>query len=146
MVASSLIGAALQLSPEWGGPTFPFAAKVFLNILGSTVVWVAVTFATPPTEMEHLAEFYRRVRPPGWWRPVREAIGGPARADTSGLRLGLWLWALGTAFVYAAMFALGKLVLLEWVWGILFTAVAALTGWALLTRLTRARVARLLGG
>ncbi|HEY7471491.1 MAG TPA: sodium:solute symporter family protein [Gemmatimonadota bacterium] len=145
MVASSLIGAALQLSPEWGGPTFPFAAKVFLNILGSTAAWVAVTFATPPTSMDHLAEFYRRVRPPGWWRPVREATGGPARADTSGLRQGLALWVLGTAFVYTAMFGLGKLVLLEWGWGILFTAAAVLTGWALLRRLTRAKVARMLG-
>lgn len=146
MVASSVIGAALQLSPDWGGPTFPFAAKVFLNILGSTIVWITVTYATPATSMERLVEFYRRVRPPGWWGPVREAIGQPPRANTAGLRRGLWLWALGTAFIYTAMFGAGKLLLLEWGWGLLFTVVAVVTGWTLLRQLTRERVAKLLGG
>ena len=146
MVASSLIGAALQLSPEWGGPTFPFAAKVFLNLIGSTAVWIAVTYATPPTSMERLVEFYRRVRPPGWWGPVREAIGQPPRARTEGLRRGLALWALGTTFIYAAMFAVGKLLLLEWGWGAGLGLVAVVTGWALLRQLTRERVAKLLGG
>ena len=146
MVASSLIGAALQLSPEWDGPTFPFAAKVFLNLIGSTAVWIAVTYATPPTSMERLVEFYRRVRPPGWWGPVREAIGQPPRARTEGLRRGLALWALGTTFIYAAMFAVGKLLLLELGWGIGLGVVAVVTGGALLRQLTRERVAKLLGG
>ena len=146
MVASSLIGAALQLAPEWGGPTFPFAAKVFLNLIGSTAVWIAVTYATPPTSMERLAEFYQRVRPPGWWGPVREAIGQPPRARTEGLRRGLALWALGTTFIYASMFAVGKLLLLEWGWGVGLGLVAVVTGWALLRQLTRERVGLLLGG
>jgi Na+/proline symporter len=146
MVASSLIGAALQLSPRWGGPAFPFAAGVFLNIVGSTIVWVVVTLGTPPTSMDHLVEFYRRVRPPGWWGPVRAAAGATGRAHTAELRQGLALWALGTAFIYTSMFALGKLVLLEWGWGLLFTAGALVTGWSLMRRLTRERVARLLGG
>jgi len=145
MVASSLIGAALQLSPEWGGPSFPFAAKVFLNLVGSTVAWVSVTFATPPTSTEQLTEFYRRVRPPGWWGPVREAIGEAPRARTEGLRHGLKLWALGTAFIYAALFGSGKLLLMEWGWGLAFAGLAVVTGWALLRQLTRERVARLLG-
>ncbi len=145
MVASSVLGALLQLSPEWGGPAFPFASKVFLNILGSTAVWIAVTYATPPASMERLTEFYRRVRPPGWWGPVREAVGELPRARSAGLRRGLWLWLLGTVFIYAAMFGAGKLLLLEWGWGLTFAAVAVVTGWALLRQLTRERVARLLG-
>jgi hypothetical protein len=62
------------------------------------------------------------------------------------LRRGLWLWALGTVFIYAAMFGTGKLLLLEWGWGFLFAAVAIVTGWTLVSQLTRERVARLLGG
>ena len=146
MVASSAIGVALELSPQWGGPAFPFAAKVFLNLVGSTVVWVGVTFATRPVSMERLAAFYRKVRPPGWWDPVREAIGeeaGPARAGR--LRRGLALWGLAVAFIYAALFGSGKLLMLEWGWGIAFSLVAVATGWALARRLTRERVARLLG-
>src|SRR5688572_1839970 len=146
MVASSLIGAALQFSPQWGGPAFPFAAGVFLNIVGSTIVWVTVTLATQATSMDHLVEFYRRVRPPGWWGPVRVAAGSTGRAHTAELRQGLALWALGTVFIYAAMFGTGKLLLLEWGWGFAFAAVAVVTGWALARQLTRERVARLLAG
>jgi Na+/proline symporter len=146
MVASSVLGAALQLSPDWGGPAFPFAARVFLNILGSTAVWIAVTYATPPADMDRLKEFYRRVRPPGWWGPVREAVGELPGARSAALRRGLWLWLLGTVFIYAAMLGTGKLVLLEWGWGLAFSMVAVVTGWALLRQLTRERVARLLGG
>lgn len=146
MLASSLIGAALELSPQWGGPTFPFASKVFVNLVGSTIVWVTATYATPATSMERLVDFYRRVRPPGWWGPVREAAGEAPRARTEGLRRGLALWALGVAFIYSALFGSGKLLLGEWAWGLGFAAVAAVTGRALLQRLTRERVARLLGG
>jgi Na+/proline symporter len=145
MVASSVIGAALEMSPRWGGPEFPFAAKVVINIVGSTVVWVAVTRLTPPTPMEKLMEFYRRVRPPGWWGPVREALGEARSPGRERLRQGLRLWLLGVVFIYAALFGLGKLVLLEWDWGVAFTALAIGSGWGLARSLTRERVVRLLG-
>jgi hypothetical protein len=53
---------------------------------------------------------------------------------------------LGTTFIYTAMFAVGKLLLLEWGWGIGLGAVAVVTGWTLLRQLTRERVAKLLAG
>jgi Na+/proline symporter len=143
MVASSVLGAVLELSPQWGGPEFSFAAKIFLNIAGSTVVWVAVTFLTPPVAMERLGEFYRRVRPPGWWGPVRAATGAPA-PRTGGLREGVLLWTLGVVFIYAALFGSGKLLLLDWAWGVAFSAIAVVAGVSLFRRLTRERVARLL--
>ena len=145
MVASSVIGALLEMSPRWGGPEFPFAAKIVINVLGSTVVWVAVTWLTPPTPMEKLAEFYRRVRPPGWWGPVREALGEARSPGRERLRQGLRLWLLGVVFIYAALFGLGKLVLLEWGWGVAFAVLAIASGGGLARSLTRERVARLLG-
>ena len=145
MIVSSAIGAALELSPTWGGPTFSFAAKIVLNILGSTGVWVAVTYMTPPVAMEKLTEFYRRVRPPGWWGPVRDALGEAPAARTRGLREGLVLWVLGVVFIYAALFGSGKLLLLDWAWGAAFSSIAVVSGWSLFRRLTRERVARLLG-
>jgi SSS family solute:Na+ symporter len=147
MIASSVIGALMGMSPQWGGPTFPFASQVLINLVGSTIVWVAVTFLTPPPSMEKLVEFYQRVRPPGWWGPVREVIGEAqvSAARTARLKQGLWLWLLGVVFIYAALFGSGKLLLLEWGWGLFFTAVALLSGWALARQLTREKVAELLG-
>nr|MBA3585113.1 hypothetical protein [Gemmatimonadota bacterium] len=148
MIASSAIGFLLGMSPRWGGPTFPFAAQVMINLVGSTVLWVAVTVLTPAPAMAKLVEFYRRVRPPGWWGPVREAIGDEAQAPaarTARLKQGLWLWFLGVVFIYAALFGSGKLLLLEWGWGFFFAALAILSGWALARQLTRERVEQLLG-
>ncbi|MFN2382808.1 MAG: sodium:solute symporter family protein [Gemmatimonadota bacterium] len=145
MIASSVLGALLELSPRWGGPTFPFAAKLLLNIGGSTIVWVTVMYLTPPVPLAKLTEFYRRVRPPGWWGPVRSAISEAPGARTAGLRQGILLWFLGAVFIYAALFGLGKLLLLEWMWGVVFSVVAVASGWALARQLTRDRLARLFG-
>lgn len=142
MIASAGIGFALGMSPTWGGPAFPFAAKVTLNLIGSTIVWVGVTFLTPPVAMEKLIDFYRRVRPPGWWGPVR-AVAGDVTPSTGGLRHGVKMWALSVVFVYAALFGSGKLLLLEWEWGLAFAAIAIVTGWILLRQLARARLAAL---
>jgi hypothetical protein len=57
---------------------------------------------------------------------------------------GLRLWLLGVVFIYAALFGLGKLVLLEWGLGVGFTVLAIASGWGLARSLTRERVARLL--
>jgi hypothetical protein len=94
--------------------------------------------------MPRLVEFYRRVRPPGRWGPVREALGGEAGA-AAGIGGALLLWAVGTTFVYAALFGTGKLLLGETATGSALLALAALTGGWLWRNLTRERVARLLG-
>jgi Na+/proline symporter len=40
----------------------------------SVVVTVVVSLMTPPTEIETLKVFYRKVQPAGAWRPAREAV------------------------------------------------------------------------
>jgi solute:Na+ symporter, SSS family len=44
---------------------------VFLTI--SVVASVGASLLTPPTEMQTLVDFYRRIRPPGFWGPVKKA-------------------------------------------------------------------------
>jgi Na+/proline symporter len=144
MAASSSLTLLLRGAPMLGGPTLTFPQVVLLNVLGSTLAWVAVTFLTRPTPMPRLAEFYRRVRPPGWWGPVRAALGdeaGPA-TESGGALL---LWAVGTTFVYAALFGTGKVLLGESAIGAALLALAAATGAWLWRNLSRERVARLLG-
>ena len=41
-----------------------------------TILWILVTLATKPDDMELLKAFYRRARPLGFWGPVRKACGG----------------------------------------------------------------------
>jgi solute:Na+ symporter, SSS family len=67
--------------PQLLGPLFPgIAPDIFplysfpLLLLLSTAGCVIGTLLTPADDMEQLKEFYRRVRPWGFWGPVREAV------------------------------------------------------------------------
>jgi len=59
-------------------------------VLGTALVWVPATLCTPPVDRATLAQFYQRVRPPGWWGSLaREAPERPRW----GLSLLQWLTA-----------------------------------------------------
>jgi solute:Na+ symporter, SSS family len=51
-------------------PLYSFPLLLLLSAVGC----VAVTLLTPSDDMTMLKAFYRRVRPWGWWGPVREAV------------------------------------------------------------------------
>jgi SSS family solute:Na+ symporter len=77
-------------------------------VVMTAIVWLPVTFLTKPVDLERLQEFYRRVRPPAFgWGPIAEVTGVKASEDT---RLVLVLWAVGIAFIYAATFGIGQLL------------------------------------
>ncbi len=143
MLASSVLTVLLKSSAAWGGPTFHFPQVVLLNVLGSFVVWLAVTLLTPPTPMAKLVAFYRKVRPPGWWGPVRAELGAEAGPPLD-LRRQVLLWVVATVFVYAALFGAGNLLLREYLAGAALAAVAVAAGAFLWRDLSRQRVAKLL--
>ena len=61
------------LFPEIAPDVFPlysFPVLLLLSIAGCLIG----TFLTPPDDMKTLMNFYRRVRPWGFWGPVREAV------------------------------------------------------------------------
>jgi solute:Na+ symporter, SSS family len=98
---------------------------VLLTTIGvTTIVWVAVTYCTPPVEASVLAAFYERVRPagPGWAR-VRRASALPPSPDS--ISLALAGWVLGLASVYGALFAAGAFVYGRSNEGIVWSVVAA---------------------
>jgi solute:Na+ symporter, SSS family len=98
---------------------FFFAAKLgyaidtttmlLATIATTTIVWIAVTYLTPPVDAHVLARFYTRVRPagPGWERIRREHA---LAASPDSLSLALVGWVLGLASVYGALFATGAFV------------------------------------
>jgi SSS family solute:Na+ symporter len=144
MLASAVLTFSLRGSPLLGGPTFSFAQVVLINVLASVAIWVGVTLLTAPTPMPRLVEFYRKVRPPGWWGPVRAELGEDAGAAREFGRA-LVMWIVSTVFVYAALFGTGKLLLQSYVAGTLLALLAVATGAYLWANLTREKVARLLG-
>ncbi len=84
-----------------------FAYLLLWTTAATTIVWVAVTYATSAEPPDRLRAFYRRVKPggPGW-----TAIEPDATRDAA-IGSGLFQWLLGCLVVYLGLFGIGGLVL-----------------------------------
>jgi Na+/proline symporter len=123
MLASFVVSIAFFVAAKLGHSAD--ATVVLLTTIGvTTIVWIVVTFCTPPVERSVLVEFYARVRPagPGWERIRREnGLGG----SPDSMPLALAGWVLGLASVYGALFATGGFVYGRPVQGAVWSAVTA---------------------
>lgn len=134
-MATSL--AVSQLIQNWnkftGGEAFSgsepvvFAKTALTTTLATTVVWVIVTYLTPPEPQELLEKFYRQVRPyaPGWGRIAARCGDVPPTRD---LAANVRAWILGCVLVYATLFGTGNLLLGKLGGGIALLAVAGVSG------------------
>ncbi len=106
MASSFIVAGAFFAAGRSGSPVASHLA-LLITVGVTTVVWVATTLLTSPTERATLLAFYRRVRPAGpGWRAIRAEAGLPPSPDS--LPHNLLGWVLGCAFVYAALFGIGS--------------------------------------
>ncbi len=99
---------------------------VLLTTIGiTTIVWLSVTYLTPPVTASVLAAFYAKVRPagPGWARIRRECALPPSPDSIS---LALAGWVLGVASIYGALFAAGAFLYGRPTQGIFWAIIAAI--------------------
>ena len=101
-----------------------FALNLIITTSVTTVVWLVVTFATPPEPGEKLRAFYTKVRPagPGWGRIAAETGLTPPRGELARNFAG---WLLGIALVYSIMFGTGALLFRQPEKLILFSVITA---------------------
>lgn len=106
MVILSLLGVRVPGLQE------PFPINLFYIVAITTVIWVAVTFLTSPTEEKTLDHFYRKVHPggPGW--KVLQKRNPDVKQDT-GLVALFFDWMAGVALVYLVLFGVGYLIFQE---------------------------------
>jgi solute:Na+ symporter, SSS family len=104
-----------------------FAILLMLTTAITTVIWLAVTYLTPPESPQVLRAFYARVRPGGpGWRAVEPNADRDAR-----IGVGLVQWAMGCAVVYLGLFGIGGLVLGRTGQGAAAVAAAVVLTWFL---------------
>lgn len=99
----------------------PFPLSLAIVVAVAVPFALAVTWLTPPEPMETLREFHRRVRPPGFWKPVAPDVETPgvhhvARVVCGTLGVYAWLLAggwllLGRPVAGAWVFAAGLVAL-----------------------------------
>ncbi|MEE8479027.1 MAG: sodium:solute symporter family protein [Candidatus Neomarinimicrobiota bacterium] len=97
--------------------------KLLIIVPCAILVWLTVTFLTKPEKDSTLKEFYQRVQPGGWWKPISKDIPRTKANVTKGF---LSNWLAGIAFIFGATFAIGNLIFGNWGNGLLLTAISIL--------------------
>jgi SSS family solute:Na+ symporter len=137
MAAALVTSLALRLTLDSATPR-GFALNLIITTLVTTVVWLAVTFATRPEPHDTLLAFYRRVRPAGaGWRGFAEETG--LSAPRGEIARNFLMWILGVVLVYSIMFATGALLFGQRQKLILFATTLVISGVGLFAALRRER-------
>ncbi len=140
MLAATITSIWLQLGvgPEGFGLSTSardaqvfFAYSILVTTAVVTVVWLSVTFLTPPTDKETLVAFYRHTRPSlRGWGPIA-ALAPDVKPEGSGW-INLRQWVLGCLTVYLSLFGIGELLLGGTLRGVIYIAASLACGAAIL--------------
>jgi SSS family solute:Na+ symporter len=100
---------------------------LYPTVIGTTIVWLLVTFITRPVDEQKLVAFYRRTHPGGaGWKAVAAKVPD-VKGDTGFGRLFLD-WVLGIVLVYSFLFGLGEILFAEFLSGSVILAIGLLAG------------------
>ncbi|MDP1862244.1 MAG: sodium:solute symporter family protein [Gemmatimonadaceae bacterium] len=140
MLAATITSIWLQLGvgPEGFGLSTSgrdaqvfFAYSILVTTAVVTVVWLSVTFLTPPTDKATLVAFYRHTRPSlRGWGPIA-ALAPEVKPEGNGW-INLRQWVLGCLTVYLSLFGIGELLLGGTLRGVIYIAASLACGAAIL--------------
>lgn len=92
-------------------------------VIGTSVVWLIVTFLTKPVEEKKLIEFYKRTYPGGiGWKKIAAMV--PERKAAGGFGRLFLNWIMGVIFIYTFLIGSGDLLFTEYVRGTLWLSVS----------------------
>lgn len=132
MASSFVVAVGFFIAAKMGSQ-IPSHISLLITIAVTTVVWVATTYATRPTDRATLVRFYRLVRPAGpGWSKLRAETGLPASPDS--LPHAFLGWIAGCVFVYSALFGAGSFLYGKTAQGIVWLVLFVISTWYL-TRL-----------
>jgi hypothetical protein len=105
-----------------------FPESLFVIVGITTIVWVAMTFATSPVPQEQLEIFYRRVHPGGpGWKAVQARL--PEVKGDDDFRI-LWsCWLAGIMLVYSSLFGIGSLIFGDHLESLGYAVCAGVSAW-----------------
>jgi hypothetical protein len=98
-----LVLASIAANTDWS-----WGARLGFTTFGTMAVWLPVTFLTRPERPEVLDAFYARIRPGGWWGPVRTRTG---LTPLDNLRRDGGMWLVWVTVILGTMLGIGWLLL-----------------------------------
>ena len=134
MLASGFFSLFLKLTPIGNdlfhpeNGFFPDWLQYPIVVLVTTLVWVGVTYLTPPEDDKTLKNFVQKLElgGPGW------TSFSSNNDDKWSVPQGVLAMVLGCVFVYSILFATGFFIYGEFLWGCLVVLMSIGSGWALL--------------
>ncbi|MHC4122991.1 MAG: sodium:solute symporter family protein [Planctomycetota bacterium] len=131
MIVSFLVAIYFQfIHTRIGLPALVQWQELVLGVGITTIIWVAATLLTKPTDDKILFSFYRLVQPggPGWKKVLikAEATGSPIdqSGESSDLPMGILCMVLGCISVYSILFAIGSWIYQNYTQGMILTGLA----------------------
>jgi SSS family solute:Na+ symporter len=98
---------------------------LYPTVIGTTIIWLLVTYLSPPVAKEHLKAFYRRAHPGGaGWKHIQAEL--PDVTGDSGFMRLFVDWLLGVVMVYTFLFGVGYLLFNEYATAVIMLLVAVL--------------------
>lgn len=111
-----------------------WAVQYLMGMIIVLIIGIITVFVTPSDSKERLLAFYKKVRPYGFWGPIRKEAGvGPV--DSFGQDVVKFI--LGLLFSYGGLFGVGILFFGLWGWAIAVFALSVLSFIMLLWMLRR---------
>ena len=132
MIASFVISIFLQfgLNLSTDDP-HNFSLVMIITVVGSSIIWIAVTFLTQPETDEVLVKFYKKVRPAGkLWAKIYNEYQLESSKDS--LPISLRDWVYGVILVYCFLFGLGKMLFGIYSTGTILLLISLVFGYLLL--------------
>ena len=96
-----------------------FPDSFFFTVGFTTIVWLATTYLTRPTDSAKLQSFYDLIKPDGNWKPFRD----PDQPHKSNVGKLLICWISAITLAYSALFMTGSMIFGFWMEAAIYAGV-----------------------
>ena len=130
MIVSFIVALAFEfIIPN----NFSVEEKLIIGVTITTISWLIVTMVTPPSNIETLQNFYKKIQPggPGWQKVINESeengIVITGKKEKWDVPSGILCMVFGSISVYSILFGIGYILYSKVTLGIVFMAISALS-------------------
>ena len=135
MIVSFIVALAFEfIIPN----NFSVEEKLIIGVTITTISWLFVTMITPPSNMETLQNFYKKIQPggPGWKKVIEESeskgITISGKKEKWDVPSGILCMLFGSISVYSILFGIGYVLYSQTTTGIIFLVISVLSVIALM--------------
>ena len=135
MIVSFIVALAFEfIVPN----NFSVEEKLIIGVTITTISWLLVTIITPPSNMETLQNFYKKIQPggPGWKKVIEESeskgITITGKKEKWDVPSGILCMLFGSISVYSILFGIGYILYSQTTTGIIFLIISVLSVIALM--------------